>query len=176
MAEKDIDWGKIKRAYMKGGTTFRKLAEKYGISESTVKHHAAAEKWTELRHKARTKSDQKLINAVSTENARIGEGLIEAADKLLDKLNEIVENHEIDAKGLKNLASALKDLRDVKGYQSDLDILQQKKQIEKLDLELERLRMQLETGDSGIPGELGAAGGGVVLIPAVMQPTAPPEE
>ena len=47
-----VDWKKIKSDYIAGGTSYRKLAEKYGVSFSTLKDIARKEKWTDLREKA----------------------------------------------------------------------------------------------------------------------------
>ena len=50
-----VDWKKIKSEYIAGGTSYRKLAEKYGVSFSTLKRVAVKEKWTDYREKAREK-------------------------------------------------------------------------------------------------------------------------
>ena len=48
MEEKQTDWKKIKSEYIAGGTSYRRLAEKYGVSFSTLRGIAEREKWTEL--------------------------------------------------------------------------------------------------------------------------------
>ncbi len=41
-----VDWSKIKAEYITGtDTSYRKLAEKYGIHESVITKRAVAEKW-----------------------------------------------------------------------------------------------------------------------------------
>ena len=61
MAEKEKkkpDWAKIKAEYVAYRTPYRKLAEKYGVSFSTLKERARRERWTEDA-KATGKSENK---------------------------------------------------------------------------------------------------------------------
>ena len=41
------NWTKIKAEYLKGGISYRKLAEKHGISESTLTKRAIRESWAD---------------------------------------------------------------------------------------------------------------------------------
>ena len=63
------DWLKIKSEYVSGNISYRKLAEKYGVSFNTLKEHATDEKWKELReeqhHKTTTKTQQKAEEKIS---------------------------------------------------------------------------------------------------------------
>ena len=52
------DWKKIKAEYIRGGTSYRKLADKYrqdGVSFSSIRRRAEKEKWTDLRTQAEQK-------------------------------------------------------------------------------------------------------------------------
>lgn len=72
-----VDWLKIKTEYINGNISYRKLAEKYGVSFNTLKEHATDEKWKELReeqhHKTairtQQKSEEKISDALSDEAA-----------------------------------------------------------------------------------------------------------
>ena len=44
-----INWIAIKNDYINGGGSYRKLAEKYGVSFSAFKRRAQAENWQALR-------------------------------------------------------------------------------------------------------------------------------
>ena len=55
-----MDWKRIKAEYIAGGTSYRKLAEKYKVSFSTLRKVAAKEQWTELRNIAGAKRDTEL--------------------------------------------------------------------------------------------------------------------
>ena len=63
-------WQKIKAEYIAGGTSYRKLAEKYKVSRTTLERKAKDEKWSELRRQAEAKAEAKIINAVSEKSAK----------------------------------------------------------------------------------------------------------
>ena len=76
---KRIDWAAIRAEYIAGGISQRKLAAKYGVSDSTLTKKANAEKWEAQRkaayNKGATKAQQKAAdaaasNAVKLERAR----------------------------------------------------------------------------------------------------------
>lgn len=46
MAKKP-NWTAIKAEYLRGGTSYRKLADKYGVSSRTIERRAKAESWGE---------------------------------------------------------------------------------------------------------------------------------
>ena len=62
--------------YIAGGTSYRKLAEKYGVNKTAVARKAKAENWDSLRNETRdktcTKCVQKTASAIA-ENATKGE-------------------------------------------------------------------------------------------------------
>ena len=45
------DWSKIKTEYITTDTSYRKLAEKYGVSASSLMQVAAREKWADEKKK-----------------------------------------------------------------------------------------------------------------------------
>ena len=132
-----MDWKRIKAEYIAGGTSYRKLAEKYGVSFSTLRKVAAKEQWTDLRSKAGAKRDTKLVDAVSDKEADKAAKIIEVADKLLIKISEVIDKVH-DTKGIKNISSALKDIKEIKGVKSDADMREQEARIEKLRKEADR--------------------------------------
>lgn len=146
MEEKQTDWKKIKSEYIAGGTSYRRLAEKYGVSFSTLKRVAGKEKWTDYREKAREKADTKFAEMVGTEQAKRSAKIIDVADKLLDKISDTIDALDvIDSQSLKHFTSALKDLKDIKGIKSDIDLKEQEARIAKLQKEA-----QAEETDSEI--------------------------
>jgi transposase-like protein len=131
------DWKRIKAEYVAGGTSYRKLAEKYDVSFSTLRKVAAKEKWTELRDRAGAKTDTKIVDSVSEKNANRASKIISVADKLLDKISEIIDDVVTDTQSIKHLTSALKDLKEIKGFKSDADMREQEARIAKLEKEAE---------------------------------------
>lgn len=94
-----IDWKRIKAEYIAGGTSYRKLAEKYGVSFSTLRKVAAKEQWTELRNKAGAKRDTKLVDAVSEKEAKKAidklSRVSDLTDMLLDKLEQAIAELDV---------------------------------------------------------------------------------
>ena len=131
-----MSWKKIKAEYIAGGISLQKLSEKYGVSFSTIQKKSMEEKWSDLRKKSRRREEEKIIDHVSSMNAKNAVDIIEVADKLLDKISDLLSTVE-STQSFKQLTSALKDLKEIKGYKSDIDLEEQKARINKLRKEVE---------------------------------------
>ena len=155
-----LNWTKIRNEYINGHISYRKLAAKHGISESTLMQRAVKEKWAdrrkEQRSKIETKTEQKTAEKIAEAEAERLLRISNAADRLLEKIEEateqldqfivtnkvkqkevkyvsaqagfgkpskeiikevedkrVVKADHLDRLGLKQLASALKDLKDI---------------------------------------------------------------
>lgn len=113
------DWVKIRNEYVSGNISYRKLAEKYNISFATLRSCAERENWTEQRkiqqHKISTKSAQKIENEIVLSETERIKRIINVTDLLLEKI-ELAASHIKDnknSKDIKQLTSALKDIRDI---------------------------------------------------------------
>ena len=128
-----MDWKKIKAEYIAGGTSYRKLASKYGVSFSTLRGIAIREKWTELREQASNKSVTKLVESIGEQNGTYKVSINEVADKLLTKIINLLDVSEfVDSQVIKQCTSALKDIKDIKGLKSEIDLREQEARIDKL--------------------------------------------
>ena len=133
-----MDFDRIKSEYIAGGTSYKKLSEKYGVSVSAVKRAAVREGWVALRDKARAKADSKLANIIGSQKANTGKKINDVADKLLDKMSNILDRYEtLDSQTIKHFTSALKDIKDIKGIKSAADVREQKARIKKLERDCE---------------------------------------
>ena len=131
-----VDWKAIKAEYIAGGIGYKKLADKYGVSFSSLRGIAGKEKWTDLRQQCEDKSTTKTIEKVSDESSDKGTKIIDVANKLLDRLSLTIDMMDvIDIQSLKHITSALKDLKDIKGYKSAMDLKEQEARIAKLEKE-----------------------------------------
>lgn len=157
-----VDWKKIKAEYIAGGTSYRKLAEKYGVSRSKLQAKATSENWVELKSQAEAKTESKIVEAVSDQGAKKAVDIIDVADKLLGKITELMDTMVIDTQSFKQLTSALKDLKEIKGYKSDADMREQEARIKKLQMEA-----SIREEDDDKPC-------GVVLIPSIAEEIKPP--
>lgn len=133
-----MDWKKVKAEYIAGGTSYRELAEKYGVSFSTLKEIARREKWTDLKEKARQKADTKFADLMGEKQANRSAKILDVADMLLDKISNTLRMMDaVDSQSIKHFTSALKDIRDIKGIKSDVDLREQEARIAKLQREAE---------------------------------------
>ena len=129
-------WKEIKAEYIAGGTSYRKLAEKYGVSRTTLERKAKDEKWSELRRQAEVKAEAKIINAVSEKSAKIDDKYFRLVDKLFTKAEEVIDSTPIwQVNSIKEMATALKYLKECKGVKSEADIREQEARIKKLQKE-----------------------------------------
>lgn len=137
-----MDFGKLKKEYLKGGTSYRKLAKKYGVPLSTLKAVAAKEGWVKLRDQTKAKTDTKTIEVISDGEADRAARLLSASDRLLERIEGLIEELTtgevlLDRTTLKQLTGALKDIKDIQGIRSPLEIEEQRARIAKLRKEAE---------------------------------------
>ena len=133
-----MDWKRIKAEYIAGGTSYRKLAEKYNVPFGTLRRVAEREEWTQKRTQVAHKADTKMIETISDDAAEKAVNIIDVADKLLGKISELMDSMVVDTQSFKQLTSALKDLKEIKGYKSAKDLEEQEARIAKLRKEAEK--------------------------------------
>jgi hypothetical protein len=170
------DWQAIKTEYITTDTSYRKLAQKYGIHYKVISERGKDEKWVELRSQHKDKTLTKTLEKISSKQADKMARIDKLTDKLLDKLEqaiteldlqlvkhtdktkiieydnglrpdkptkEVIHEEEklleaksiIDRQGLKQIASAMKDIKEVKMLKSELDRQEQEARIAKLQRE-----------------------------------------
>lgn len=127
------DYRKIKKEYIKGGVTLRALAEKYKVSESTLRKISAEEEWTGMKKEVRTKTRKNLIKKAAKEETKRIDMFLAIADKLLQIIKDGLDDGSILYSGrLRDITGALKDLKEIKEIRPSLDIEEQLARIEKL--------------------------------------------
>ena len=81
---KAANWKKIKTEYITTDTSYRKLADKYGIHYKVISERGKAEGWVELRAQHRNKTITKALDIISDRQADQMAGLVtQAAEALL---------------------------------------------------------------------------------------------
>jgi excinuclease UvrABC nuclease subunit len=129
-----VDWAKIRTEYIAGGTSYRKLSEKYGVSFNTLKTHACEEQWYKLRQQKDQKATTKALETISDKEAKRTTNIVDVADKLIAKIAEMLDHDaSYNTQNLKNLTSALKDLKEIKGFKSAADMREQEARIKNLE-------------------------------------------
>jgi hypothetical protein len=164
------DWLKIKTEYITTDISYRKLAEKYGVSKAQIYKIGGEEHWVELREQFRSKTIAKTVDKIVEKKARQAARVGDLADKLMIKLEQAIDEldlqvttHKIktergsteettefrvavpggtvDRTGLRQLTGALKELKLIKDEISDLERREREARIEVL-------RRQAEKGDT----------------------------
>jgi hypothetical protein len=189
------DWNKIKTEYITTDTSYRKLAQKYGVNATTIAKKAGKEDWVAQRNQQASKTLSKTLAADSKRKADRMARIQDATDLLLDKIERAInelniqlakETHKekvveynnperpdkatkeithetekiievtsiIDRNGLKQIASALKDIKEVQMLKSELDRQEQearianlRKQAEKEENDNKDVTIVIEGGD-----------------------------
>lgn len=180
------DWQAIKTEYITTDTSYRKLAQKYGIHYKVISDRGKDEKWVELRSQYRDKTLTKTLDKISTKQADKMARIDQLTDKLLDKLEQAISEldlqiykhtdktkvieynndrrpdkptketiHEeeklleaksiIDRQGLKQIASALRDIKEVKMLRSELDRQEQEARIANLQKQAQKEDTQADS-------------------------------
>ena len=128
-----MDWEKIKIEYITSDTSYRKLAEKNGIHYKVISDRGKAEQWVELRSQYRAETLTKTLDKISQQEANRAARIHSVADKLLQKIEAMVDSDElISEKGIRSLTAAVKDLKEIQGIKSDLDKQEQQARIDNL--------------------------------------------
>ena len=200
-----MDWKKIKAEYIAGGTSYRKLAEKYGVSFSTLRKVAAKENWTDLRNKCGTRSDTKIIEKLSEKSADKMSRVLDITDKLLDKLEQAIE--ELDIQLYKSVVKTkeieynhdlrpdkptkeiiheeekvieVKSIVDRSGLKAIASSLRDIKEIQMLKTELDKQEQEARIAKLQKDAEAGNRDddkpSGIVLLPSVPDKLTPPSE
>ena len=177
------DWQKIKTEYITTDTSYRKLAQKYGVNSTTIAKRAGKEDWVSQRNQQASKTLSKTLAADSKRKADRMARIQDATDLLLDKIEQAIselniqlakETHKervveynnperpdkptkeithetekilefasiIDRQGLKQIASALKDIKEVQMLKSELDRQEQEARIANLRKQAEKEEKQ----------------------------------
>ncbi len=130
----EADWKKIRKEYIKGGTSQRQLAAKYGVSVNTIKKKCKAEGWVKLRSQKDSKCTAKTVDKLAEQEARVDTAVYDAANELLAKFRASVSAVDSADPGmLKDWGSALRSIQLVLSSEpTELDIRKKEAEIAKL--------------------------------------------
>lgn len=127
------DWSAIKFEYTTTTISYRALAEKYGVHKDTIGRKAKAEGWPKLRRQQSDKVSTRALKADADKKVKKATRVQMAADKLLTRIEAMADRDDMEARDLKALVSALKDIKDIKGERSALDLKEQEARIKALE-------------------------------------------
>lgn len=133
------DWSAIKTEYITTDTSYRKLAQKYGVSTTQICNVGREEKWVEQREQFLNKTTAKTIEKISQQEANRAAKIHSVADKLLLKIEAMADSSRpMNSKDLRALTAAIKDLKDIQNVRSDADRREQEARIANLQRQAEK--------------------------------------
>ena len=135
------DWQKIKTEYITTDTSYRKLAQKYGLDQATIAQRGKKEDWVGIRKQKASETQAKIIDAVEGRKVDRATRLQNVADKLLDKVEALVETGDLvlmNSQAMKHLSGVLKDIKEIQMIRSDADMREQEARIANLRKQAEK--------------------------------------
>lgn len=164
-----MDWKAIKTEYITTNTSYRKLAEKYGVTYNNIGIVSRRENWKKLREEYNAKTVSKILAIESNKQATRMERLLKVSDDLLDAVEDALRSHKageivLTRAEYKSLSSTIKDIKDIQNIKTELDIEEQKARIANLKRQAEK---DVNDTDESY---------GVVLMPAIMANLTPPKD
>lgn len=141
-----VDWKKIEGEYITNTeTSYRKLAQKYGLNQATIAQKAKAEDWVGKRKQQASTAQALILEKDITKKVDRATRLKTVADKLLGKVEALVADDDyLTASAIKNLSDALKNIKEAQMIRTQEDIEEQKARIAKLQKEAQREDIQKE--------------------------------
>lgn len=130
-----VDWVAVKTEYITTATSYRKLADKYGINPKDIYLRGRQEGWVDARKEYMNKVTAKAIQKAANQQADKMARFTTVSDKLLNRIERIIEESEtgqISAKDIRSLTAAVKDLKEIQGVRSELDRQEQEARIANL--------------------------------------------
>ena len=135
------DWQKIKTEYITTQISYRALEQKYGINYKVIADRGKKEGWSQLRSQHKDKTLTKTLDAISNQQVDRAANLISVADKLLAKVNSLLETDaEVlnDTQSMKHISGVLKDIKEIQMIRSDADMREQEARIANLRKQAEK--------------------------------------
>ena len=126
------EWRKIRIEYVKGKTTYAKLAEKYGVSAGNIRKRAANEGWRKKKRTLDTKVEQKVLERACDARvkefeliAQVNDRMGEVLDNLINFVQSQPPNRYDDLRGVESLTKAIAQVvqtkRDLYNVPTEID-------------------------------------------------------
>ena len=133
------DWKKIEAEYITTETSYRKLAQKYGLNQATVAQKAKAEDWVGKRKQQASAAQALILEKDINKKVDRATKLYNAADELLEKIVKGISSVAVlSPTAAKNYSDALKNIKEVHMIRTQEDIEEQKARIAKIQKEAQK--------------------------------------
>jgi hypothetical protein len=135
------DWQKIKTEYITTNTSYRKLAEKYGVHYNAIANRSKQEGWISQRNQHCDRTMTNTLNAISNKQVDRATNLISVSDLLLAKVKSLLETDAgvlSDTQSMKHISGVLKDIKEIQMIRSDADMREQEARIRNLQKQAQK--------------------------------------
>lgn len=135
-----MDWNAIRQEYITDeSTSYRKLAQKYGVGLTALYRRGRDEGWVEQRQQLKDKTAAKSIEIISDKQAALVSQYASMTERFSKKLEAAIEAlNPRDTTSVRRVAASLRDLGDMLGIKSDADTREQEARIANLRKNAER--------------------------------------
>lgn len=169
-------WGRIKTAWLKGGVTYAELAQKYHLSEKTIRNRAYKEGWGkekgQIQDEVMAATHARVVKARAEELEMLIEANRSMAKALMDLAARVCENPNLllgdkkDAKAADAISKAIettartqRDLHKLPTLDQDMRkkefSFRKKESTEKAKLEREKWEAEKQRWAEGLSGDGG---------------------
>lgn len=132
------DWNAIKIEYISNpNTSYRKLAEKYGVHFTNIAKKAKEENWQQERIQHANTTLTNTLDAITNDKVDRAVRLQSVAEKLLEKIEALIDYTEAP-QSIRHLTAALKDIKEIQMIKSDADLREQEARIANLRKQAEK--------------------------------------
>ena len=132
-------WNAMRTEYISSdNSSYRQLEKNYGVSFNKIRKRSLEEDWQGKREEFKTNRANKSLDLVAEYQAGECAKAFKVASKLLEKIEKAVDAiDDADTGAIKQLTGAIKDLKEIGVFRSDMDRLEQQARINKLRKEAE---------------------------------------
>lgn len=129
-----MDWNAVREEYIADeSSSYRKLAQKYGVSLTAIYNRAKAEDWQGQRKQLKDKTITKSIEIISDKKAKQAAKYNNMVDTMTAKLTAAINAVDPkDTTAVRRLTASLCDLRELLGIKSEADSREQEARIANL--------------------------------------------
>ena len=129
-----VDWAALETEYITNTkTSYRKLADKYGMNHTVIARKASEDGWVEKRKQFVSDKQAKTLEKISQQEANRAAKIHSVADKLLNKIEAMADSgRPMNSKDIRALTAAIRDLKEIQNVRSDSDRREQEARIANL--------------------------------------------
>lgn len=131
-----MDWEAAKTEYITTDSSYRQLAEKYGVDYRALGRQAKKQGWVAERDKHRQEVRQQAVEQATEKKIDRLLRFQKLTDKLLGKVEIFIEQADpkaLDARALRSITAALKDMKEIQAVRSEAELREQELRLRLLE-------------------------------------------